>query len=49
MVGVNFGEVVGGVLGGGVILVGGEGDELQCGGLFGDIVVQLVIVVGFDR
>ena len=49
MAGVNPGESAGGVLGGGVILAGGEGDELQRGGPPGDVVAQPAAVVGFDR
>ena len=48
MAGVNPGEAAGGVLGGRVILAGGEGDELQRGGPPGDIVAQPAAVVGFD-
>ena len=49
MAGVNPGESAGGVLGGGVILAGGEGNELQRGGPPGDVVAQPAAVVGFDR
>jgi hypothetical protein len=38
---VNPGESAGGVLGGGVILAGGEGDELQRGGPPGDVVLEI--------